>query len=196
MSILITFILCISLLGSKNEDLNNLSGSTLEDIEILRKNYKYFIDDVSKMELWITWIKLFVDSTYKLDGNPRYNEFDCSSAVIYCLNIAFGANFANENVKALDKRINKLLDLREIELRTKYSSISTKDLIIFHPLSNGSWHCGVIINKNKGIIQYLDMNGRMDRMGVSEIKWNSGRIRKIVKISFSLWLGKLLSKYK
>jgi hypothetical protein len=171
-----------------------ITGSLHNQFVVLRDNYNYFTEEVTKEELMSTWVELYADATYRLDGNPRYNQFDCISAVINCLNNRFGANFSNENVEDLDKRIDTLVSLGLITLKTKYNHIEIKDLIIF--ASRDGWHCAIVCDKNKGLIQYIDINGHLGRMGIPDVAWDSRAIRKIVKISFPLWIGDLLEKYK
>jgi len=198
----ITIIFTLGLVGVIASKVNTVThprevtGSLNEQFSILRDNYNYYIEEVSKQELLRIWVELYADSTYRLDGNPRYNEYDCASSVINFLNRRFGANVSNENVKALDERIDKLIALDLISVKDRYNAIEIKDIIIFNPLPDGSWHCAIVCEKNKGLIQYMDMNGRIDRMSVRDEEWNSPRIRKIVSISFPLWLGDLLEKYK
>ena len=180
------------------ESIVESKGSQQEKLKELQRTFNEFKTNATPEVIINRWIKLFITCNYKMNGNPRYNNFDCASALRTFYN-SFGANLSNDNVEALDNRVKKLYGIGQISFRKSYRTVEPGDFIIFNPISDGSWHCAVIFKKDNEYIQYLDVNILVDGMGVNAIRWSikkgstlPHKIKKIVSMSYSLWLGNLL----
>jgi len=188
-SIIITLFV-IFLCKSKDFSIDfSLSGK----VKALEESYSYFTERASDKEKLIKWVDLYYQKQYS--KQRRWGTYDCSSAIINYLN-SYGANFKDENVEAIKYRIERLSSLNLITIKKAYKDIQLWDLIIFSQSTSGNYHIGIIYDKLKGNLGYLDMNGTMDTMGAQFIKFNDYRIDKIVGISFALWSGDILERYK
>lgn len=161
-------------------------------MKALEVSYKYFTQVATDKEKLVRWIDLYYQREYS--QTRRYGTFDCSSSVINYFR-SFGSEMVDENVRAIKARILKLEELKLIEIRKFYREIRPWDIIIFKP-DFGNYHIALVFGKSKGIIQYTDMNGKVDTMGFGTIEHTSTKIDMVVGISFALWCGDFLMEYE
>lgn len=171
--------------------------SIQQRLDELKKGHNYYTKVATKEELMVKWIEMFSRSRYRRDGNPKYNEYDCISAVIHFF-WRWNSNIFLENVKALKSRSEKLSALSQLEIRKTYTRVKPGDIIIFNPI-RGNWHCGIIYDKKNGYILFMDVNAVIMGSGMGQYKFKnwkekSDRINMIIEPSYSLWIGNLLQR--
>lgn len=194
LSIALVFTLLISFIVDKVASNNqSFTGAQKYSVSIhqrlneLKNTHNYYRKVATKDEMIVRWIEMFSNTTYKNDGNPKYNEYDCLSAVVHYL-WKWGSNIKLETIPALISRVELLSKLNQLNIRTSITNVRSGDIVIFKPVK-GVWHLGVVWNVTKSNdIQFMDMNGR-NAMGFGEYSFNSDKIYKIVEVSYSLWCG-------
>ena len=168
------------------------SVSLHQRLNELKNTHNYYRKVATKDEFIVRWIEMFSNTSYKNDGNPKYNEYDCLSAVIHYL-WKWGANIKLETIPSLISRAELLSKLNQLTVRSSAHAVRSGDIIIFKPIKN-IWHLGVVWNVTKGgDIQFMDMNSRTS-MGFGEYGFGSDKIYKIVEVSYSLWCGDYLEQ--
>ena len=165
-------------------------GSVQKQLEELKRTHERYIK-MTKEELLFKWVEMFSNSIYEKDGNPRYNKYDCISAVINYLN-RMGGNLPTENIEEISQRADRLSQLGQLQIRRNYNEVKIGDIVILNPY-NGSRHCSIVYNVTNGQIITLDVNS-VTAMGFGSYAWNGGRIQKIFAVSYSLWSGNALQE--
>jgi hypothetical protein len=136
------------------------------------------------------WNKKFHDIEYRLDGNPKNNEHDCSSAIYWYLT-ELKANFSFCKVQTLYERLNFM-----VSKRVNIKEVKAGDLIIIYVDSN--WHIGLVEGKRekKNIVKYMDVNIAYDGAGYKQVTLNSSIVKGVFPVTFELWIGDLLRNVK
>ncbi len=164
------------------------------NVEVVKNINKYYAtwqkyDRMTGMEIHDLWNKKYHDARYKWDGNSKYNEYDCTSAV-YWLFQDLGANYILTNVEELFKRLNFVS-------KKRYSAYEVKegDLIIIY-VGGTNWHVGIVEGKEGSIIKYMDMDVASIGAGYRQVSFGHNTIRGIYPVTFELWIGNLLKDVK
>lgn len=154
--------------------------------------YQTWLDyqEFTGKELHDLWNDKFHDVEYRLDGNPKNNEQDCSSAIYWFLK-DLNANFAFCKVQVLYDRLNIIA-----KKRASIKEVISGDLIIMYVDSN--WHIGLVegTRKNKNLVKYMDVNILSDGAGYKQITLNSYMVKGIYPVTFELWIDDLLRNVK
>lgn len=168
----------------------NKEFNKIEQVKYLRKSYEVFKNS-TKEEIVVSWVDLFSHSDYQLNGDPKYNQFDCAGALNAVFNY-WGANIPIENVKSIVYRCENLAKRGELDIRKNYYEVQPKDIIIIQTSKNDPSHVGMVWNTNNGYVQYVDVNAKVQTIGFNEYKFNDWHIYRIYEVSYSLWIGDLL----
>lgn len=151
-------------------------------------NYYYYswqdYRHMSGTELHDQWNKKFHDARYKWDGNSKYNEYDCTSAV-YWLFQDLKSNYALSNVEDLFKRLSFVS-----AKRNSAYEVEVGDLIIIY-IGGSNWHVGIVEGKEGSIIKYMDMDVASIGAGYRQVAFGYNTIRGIYPVTFYLWIGDL-----
>lgn len=190
-----TFILERIVTSNENDSVilpKKFRTSIQHKINELKNSHNYYIKVATKEEFIVRWIWMFSNAKYKNDGNPKYGEYDCISAVVYYL-WSWGSNIKLENIPSLNNRAELLSKLNQLDIRSSAKEVKPGDIVVFNPLK-GIWHCGVVWNiTDKGDVQYMDVNGRTG-IGFGRYNFGNERIHKIYGVSYSLWVGDYLER--
>jgi hypothetical protein len=156
-------------------------------------DYYYFtwsdFKNISGTTLHEKWNQKFHDATYKLNGDAKYNQYDCVSSIYWLLR-DLKSNFTLLDVNSLLDELN-----RKSFRRKNYSEIQIKDLVII--CIGNSWHVGIIEEKKgNGLISYIDVNVGNNGAGYKQVPYNSNIIVGIYPITFTIWIGDLLKNIK
>jgi len=199
-----TMLLCVIIVGtvmvtklisySYNPSNYNVQFNNIEKISQLKKTYEVF-RSATKEEILVSWIDLFSNSDYSPNGDPKYNKYDCVGALNAVFNY-WGANIPIENVATIVKRCNNLAERGELHIRTSYSNVQPKDIIVIQTKKNDPSHVGMVWNTNNGYIQYVDVNAKVQTIGFNDFKFGDWHIYKIYEVSYSLWVGDLLKNLR
>jgi len=172
-------------------------GSVREQLKELRRSHDAY-RKATPGQLLDVWTNRFIDAEYRRNGNVKFRQYDCISAVYHFLVDDWGANLVMENVEGLNGRAEKLNKDGRLKIRKSYNDICPGDLIIFTPIS-GRWHVGVVYDKKSTRggrrIYYVDVNAYDRGMGVYSLEHNSSRIHKIIEVSYALWIGDLYDEW-
>lgn len=161
-------------------------------LERLKTTYLMYTK-ASKEEKLVAWVELFARAKYLNNGNSRYNNYDCSSAVNH-YHWSWGAKVVNANPQAMRSRALRLSTLGQVKIRKNYRSIKSGDIIIFNPkYRGGPWHCGIVYDVGKGWIKYMDVNAKVGGMGISDVKWGDRWISMVFEVSYFYWIGDTLN---
>jgi len=166
-----------------NEHLKTLSYT--EKIQHLQTTYKYY-QRAPKEELLVQWVKIFSKSTYLLNGDGKYNQYDCVSSCYAFLNV-MGANVTVNNVVYTYKRLQQMHALGYAKLRTNFYDIQPGDILISHDAS----HMSIVYDKKENFVIYMDVNFKLKGMGINQIHWTDKNITAIYSMSFHFWSGNL-----
>lgn len=126
------------------------------------------------------------DKRYKLGGNARNNEFDCSGAIEWVLRL-LGANLSP--MRTAD--FYKALQASKAPLRQSLWSVKSKDIIVMKV--KGQDHLAWVERIKNRSIYYMDMNITGMSHGQA-IKFGDKRIVAIYGINFDFWIGDLFKK--
>jgi hypothetical protein len=160
-----------------------------EKLERLEESFVRY----KKMTEWshrVNWYKFFRHIKYRLNGNIRYNELDCSGGVWYNAT-KIGGNPDNNSSESTYQQMKKL----KCQRRWKARHVKAGDLIFFY--RNGVIaHVGLVIarvGKWKTIIRYLDINSISNGPSQKETRFNNSK--RIYSPNFKWWVGKKLRKH-
>jgi hypothetical protein len=135
------------------------------------------------------WNKRFDGVKYKLDGNLRYNQLDCSGGIFYYAKF-HGGNPDNNSSESTYQQMKRL----KCKRRIKFWHVKSGDLAFFIR-KNRIGHVSFIIDrvgKKKRLIRCLDINSRSNGMGQKDVSfWNA----RVYSPNFSWWVGKKLRRH-
>ena len=135
------------------------------------------------------WNEKFHNATYELNGQARYNKYDCLSAIYFFLQDR-NSNFPLMKVEFLYAHFKNVT-----EKRKKYKDIKVRDLIIIYV--KGNWHIAIVEGKfGNRMLKYCDVNIKSNGPGYREISFDSRIIKGVYPISFEMWIGNLLKYLK
>lgn len=163
----------------------------MNQLEQLKKTHEYYTKVATKEERLMRWVMEFSNWKYQTDGDPKKHEGDCVGAVYHYFQ-KWGANFQLENIPWLITRTNNLASRGELKIRKNISEVHSGDLIILK-VSESNQHLGVVYTTQGNWIQYMDMNVATN-MGLEKIQWGNGWITSVCEISYSLWIGNLMTE--
>lgn len=171
------------------EKSNNVSLD--KSIKDLKKSYRKY-KQATKEELIVKWINFFSRSSYKLDGNLRYGQYDCSGALVTYLRFGWNSYVKFESVKQIKTRVEREAKLQRINIRRSIKQVKPGDIIIFKPNKRGYWHCGLVYDVSNGNVLYMDVNSSAKGMWFGIEKWGSSRISMVFEVTYAYWIGDLL----
>lgn len=167
------------------------SGGYKSDVAKQIDYYYYTWSDfksLSGKSLHEIWNNKYHDSTYQLNGDAKYNQYDCTSS-IYWLMKDLKSNFPLMSVNDLQKYLEFVS-----EKRKGYNDIQTTDLMILY--INNAWHIAIVEGKKNGTIHYMDINTADNGVGYKSIAFDKYTIKGVYPVTFSLWIGNLLYNVK
>jgi len=174
--LLLTCIAGIIIVSNKYKNISEIAKQT---------DYYYYtwadFQNLSAKKLHAMWNEKYHDVTYQLNGDAKYNVYDCTSA-IYWIMRDLKSNFTLLPVSDL----HKLLDVVSFK-RKSFNDVQIKDLIVLY--INGAYHIAIIEGKRNEKIIYMDVNVADNGPGYKTINYNSGYIKGIYPITFALWKG-------
>jgi hypothetical protein len=165
----------------------NICMSTKDKLNEAFESYKYYTEKITEEELAVKWLKMFSQYTYKMGGDPKFNQLDCIGSVWFFLKSLgyqgpmVDVNGFYEQLERQSKKINNFLSVRHTHI------------IVFQPI-NGIPHIGIIYKKstNYGYVQYMEMTGVTGNFDFNRIRIDDPRIKGIYQISFDQWKGSIL----
>lgn len=160
-------------------------------LEQLKKSHEYYNKVATKEERLMKWVMEFSNWSYRVDGDPKKHEGDCVGAVYHYFS-KWGANFQLENIPWLITRTQNLASRGELKIRKGINEVKSGDIVILK-LSESNQHLGVVYTTQGNWVQYMDMNVATN-MGVEKIQWGNPWIVSIVEVSYSLWIGNLMTE--
>jgi len=177
-----SFVSTTIIVVSRNESID--SNSYLGRLKKAKEKYEYFTEKLTTLELLNYWTNNYVDVEYKKNGNIKFKEADCVSAVYHCL----------EHYGYLRSILNVNSMVRELK-RTKSKRISNKKELRPGNLLFLNEHVALVAGLTpSGLIIYIDVNGKNMGFGINTIKFDSKRIEGIYKMSFEMWAGDLINQ--
>jgi len=163
----------------------------MNQLEQLKKTHEYYTKVATKEERLMRWVMAFSNWKYQTDGDPKKLEGDCVGALYHYFS-KWGSNFQLENIPWLITRTQNLASRGELKIRKSISDVQSGDIIILK-ISESNQHLGVVYTTTGNWIQYMDMNVATN-MGLEKIQWGNGWITSVVEVSYSLWIGNLMSE--
>jgi hypothetical protein len=171
-------------------------------IEVYKKSYDYYKNEMQDEEVAFLWLALFKKYTYVLDGNLKDRRADCLSAYWYFFQ-KVGSNVLLESIPDIMNRVKKLYELRQITIYKDYGkvmhggfdSVQRGDVIIFHyPNAKINYHIVVVWSKDSESkrLQYVEMGGPVFKANLNSVAFNNGEIAMIFSPSFAYWMGDAL----
>jgi hypothetical protein len=171
------------------------------EVNKFKKSYEYFIKHLNEGEIQKTWYLVTKDTEYKIDGDYKDKKLDCYGAY-YEFFRALGANFVNENIESIKKRVHRLHEMNQITIYKDgrksiigYDDIKKGSIIIFynHRMQT-PWHIGIIYGKGNNILQFCEMTGYTGRPNYANIPYDHDSINLIFYPSWYFWVGNLFQK--
>lgn len=183
-SIIITAIIFFVFSNKERNDINYYKQlSPEQQIIELKKSYKKF-KNLSDSIFFELWLKKFWDYQYKLNGNPVYNQTDCTISIFDFL-IDLGANLKRSNAGKL-----KELLVQKATKRKNIKEVKTGDILIFWKKGDyGHAACAIKMIGNR--IYYCDINAKDKGIGYNWIEFY--KLEAVYNISFAFWAGDILS---
>lgn len=144
---------------------------------------------IGSVDLHKKWHTKYHNVVYEMNGDAKYNKYDCTSSVFWFLK-DLDSNFPLLKVEELFKTLTRMSVKRQT-----IREVKPKDLIVIYV--DYAWHIGIIEKVfDDGFIRYIDVNRLSRGVGYKEISFNSPLIRGIFPIPFELWIGDLLKEVK
>jgi hypothetical protein len=181
-------ISCISfivLISSSKLNINTQLVKRIDEYYMSWQNY----DRVNGKDLHDLWNKKYHDAQYMLNGDAKYNQYDCTSAVYWFLR-DFGANFELYNVRELYRRLEFVS-----KKRNYYKDVKVGDIIIIC-IKGTNWHVGLVEGKDKGLIKYMAMEVSSIGASYKQTTFTNNIVKGIYSVTFELWIGDLLKNIK
>lgn len=186
--IAILFFLVLNVISFVRGNLSGVSGQLEYYVSTLDAYRKLTGEEIHDM-----WNKKYHDTKYKWDGNSKYNEYDCTSAVYWFLK-DLKSNFQLMSVKQLESKLNQ-----SSYKRKSYNEVQVGDLIVFY-VNSSNWHIGIVDGKGGDgqgnlKIKYCAMDVVSTGAAYGQISFGSSIVKGIYPMTLDLWIGDLLKKY-
>lgn len=172
-----------------------IKSEDFSDAEIFKKlqdSHKDYLN-LSKKQRVITWIVKFSNVSYKLDGNPKYDQYDCVGAFAYYL-WGFGSNVKHEPVNKVATRLNNLVTNGTCKQRKSYKEVDAGDIVVIQVQKNRPSHIGIVYGKMNNYLQIMDVSVKTMGMDIYDKPFNDEMIYGVFEMSFSFWIGDLLKE--
>ncbi|OQB40861.1 MAG: hypothetical protein BWY04_01180 [candidate division CPR1 bacterium ADurb.Bin160] len=166
--------------------------SDAETFKKLQESYKNYLT-LSKKQRLIAWIVKFSNVTYKLDGNPKYDQYDCVGAFAYYM-WGFGSNVRHETVTNMVKRLENLVSNGSCKKRKNITQVVPGDIVIIQTERNRPSHVGVVYDVRNNFMQIMDVSVKANGMDIYDKSFNDYMINAVYETSFSFWIGDLLKQ--
>jgi hypothetical protein len=183
MSLLVGWGACFISLSCKDYQTTLPIPKAVQKLQVSYAQYK----SLTGKELLVIWNDMFFDAEYKLNGDMKFDKYDCSSASWRFFR-RLESNVVFENTEDSENRLKRITTPRKY-LR----DIEVGDVIIFNRVGdNGHMAVLVKVNKRTGLVRYVDVNVMNDGLGFNSIIWNDTRIKNIYPVTFDYWCGDVL----
>ncbi len=199
MAIIIIIISCLASIKiytmQPNEIIQPIKAEDFSDAETFKKlqeSHKAYIS-LSKKQRLIAWIVKFSNVTYQLDGNPKYDQYDCVGSVSYYL-WGFGSNTRHETVTSMVKRFENLVATGSCKKRKSINDVMPGDIVVIQTERNKPSHVGIIYEVRNNLMQIMDVSVKANGMDIYDKTFNDDMIFAVYEVSFSFWIGDLLKQ--